>query len=202
MLFTKPVTTTVQELLDKNAVRELIEFERFCRDNALWDEMRRCFMPGATVTVSWYQGGAAGFIDASRRMESPAPHKLNNTLVWLNEKKAVAVTMASIQIRKTINKVPCDMVSYVRFLYKTQKVDSEWFVESMDCIYEKDCLVPVLPGGFTSGSPVVRKSYSTLAAVLGAEGYPIAGDLPGDDLPETVHALLREAEGWLGSRQD
>ena len=68
-MLNRPMNNTAQDRADKFDVKELIEFERFCRDNALWDEMKKCYAPGAAVDISWYQGSGYGFVDASGKME-------------------------------------------------------------------------------------------------------------------------------------
>ncbi|MBN7586104.1 nuclear transport factor 2 family protein [Clostridium beijerinckii] len=196
MLFEKLETSTVNVMLDKFAVRELIEFERFCRDNALWDQMHECYTKDSTVTVSWYKGDGHGFVNASSKMKTVAPHKLNNTLVWLNDGKAAAVCMASIQTRKEINGVKMDLTSYVRLVYTIVKEDSHWKIASMEAIYEKDCLIPASPEDMKP-NPNSRDSYANLSKVIGSDGYEIDQDLAGDDRPELREALLARVENWL-----
>lgn len=82
--FDMPRTESAEDMLEKFRVRELVEYERFCRDNALWDSMLACFAQDSRVEISWYQGSGQGFVEASKKMKAKAPHKLNNTLVWLN----------------------------------------------------------------------------------------------------------------------
>lgn len=65
MLFKKLETGAVEEMLNKFAIRELIEFERFCRDNALWEQMHECYSKDSNVTVSWYKGDGYGFVEES-----------------------------------------------------------------------------------------------------------------------------------------
>lgn len=190
-------TTCVEELLDKFAVQELIEYERFCRDNRLWDDMRRCFAPDSTVTVSWYQGTGYGFVEESSKMQVCAPHRINNVLVWLNGDRAVAVVMAGIQPRKHLNGRAYDLTSYVRLLYRTEKIDGRWKIRSLDCIYERDSLVPVIPDEFPCPEHNGRSSYSALAAVMESEGYAINMELPGDDRPEQTAELMQSARSWL-----
>ena len=194
MLLDRPTTHTLEEMLDKFAVKELIEYERFCRDNALWEKMHTCFAEDSTVRISWYQGTGHGFVDASRGMKMRAPHKLNSTLVWLHGGRAAAVTMGCIQSRKVLDGAAMDLTSYARFLYTARRENRIWKVVSMDCIYEKDTLTPAGPAPFPPGE---RESYANLTRVIGAEGYGIAPDLPGDDRPELVEALYQKASGWL-----
>jgi hypothetical protein len=196
MLFERPTTSTMEEMLAKFAVIEAIEFERFCRDNALWEEMRKCFTKDSTVTISWYKGSGAGFVEASRKMESKAPHKINNTLVWLNKARtrATAICMACIQMRREINGIAMDLLSYARLVYTMEKNENGWQVASFEAIYEKDCLVPASPAGFV---PQGRVSYGNLSAMLGAQGYAIDQELPGDDKPETLVPLMNKVKAWI-----
>ena len=41
IFLTRPVINTEEERNAKADILELINFERFCRDNAHWDEMRK-----------------------------------------------------------------------------------------------------------------------------------------------------------------
>ncbi len=199
MFFKRPTTSTIDEMLEKFAVVEMIEFERFCRDNALWEEMHKCFAKNSTVTISWYKGSGAGFVEASRKMVNKAPHKINNTVVWLNKARtrATAFCMACIQIRSEIDGVDMDLLSYTRLVYTMEKNENGWQVVSFEGIYEKDCLLPVSPAGFIPEGEYSRSSYKNLSAMLGAQGYAIAQDLPGDDKPETLEPLLNRVKAWI-----
>lgn len=196
MLFSKPENNTIEVILDKFAVKELIEFERFCRDNALWEQMKQCYAKDAKVTISWYKGDGYGFVEASSKMKTVAPHKLYNTLVWLNGKRAVAVCMACIQTRKEIEGIPMDLSSYVRLVYTTFKDEDIWKIASLDAIYEKDSLVPVSPAS-VHPSNACRPSYALLTSMIESEEHAIDQELPGDDCPELREALLTKVEEWL-----
>ena len=73
---------TMEDVMDKVNIRELIEFERYCRDYMHWDEMRTCYHDDAYVVVSWMKGGVDAFIEGSRKRPAPAKHKIFDTLVW------------------------------------------------------------------------------------------------------------------------
>lgn len=202
-LLRKPSGNTLENIADKFSIKELIEFERFCRDNAQWEEMKKCFAENSTVTVSWFNGTGQEFVDASSKMESYAPHKLYDTLVWLNKDKAVEITMATIQIRQEIQGHLLELNSDVKLLYKTQKINGLWSIISMEGIYEKDSLLPVSPAdGIVIPKEEIdkyRSSYANLSYVLSKKGYPIDSNLPGIDKPETVAKLYQESEDWLNS---
>ena len=196
MLFSKLETSSIEVLLGKFAVKELIEFERFCRDNALWEQMKECYAKESKVTISWYKGDGYGFVEASRKMKIVAPHKLNNTLVWLNGNRAVAVCMACIQTRKEIEGIAMDLSSYVRLVYTVFKDEDIWKIASLDAIYEKDNLVPFSPAS-VHPSHTHRPSYALLTSMIESENHTIDQELPGDDCPELREALLSKVEEWL-----
>lgn len=163
--------------------------------------MKKCFAINSTVTVSWFKGTGAEFVDASKEMKTYAPHKLYNTVVCLNNNKAVAITAATIQCRTNLNGFPVELQSDVKLMYKVQKKDSVWHIVSLDAIYVKDLLVPCYPEcNITIPIEEIseyRPSYANLSYVFSKEGYEINAELPGIDRPETVNKLYREAEEWL-----
>ena len=53
---TRPQPMTEAQRADKAEIMELLNFERFCRDNALWEEMRTCYAEDSIVDISWYHG--------------------------------------------------------------------------------------------------------------------------------------------------
>ena len=200
MLFTRPVRNTDQILKDKFCIKELIEFERFCRDNALWDEMRRCFAPDSTVRISWFTGTGAAFVDASIKMDSRAPHKLYNTVIQLNNERAVAATMATIQTRADIDGCTVELQSDLKLLYRLQVMNESWHIVFMEGIYEKDALLPSSGGHFSiAGNELdeYRPSYANLSYLLKMSGFEVNMGLPGIDRPDSVQHIYNEAEHWL-----
>lgn len=201
ILLKKPGTNAAAEIADKFNIKELIEFERFCRDNAQWDEMKKCFAPDSQVKISWYRGTGQGFVEASGNMKSYAPHKLSDTLVWLNGDKAFAITMATIQLRLTIDGNLLELQSDVELIYHLQKTNGTWLIVLFTSIYLKDALVPVTPAGNiiipSADLAKFRESYASLSYTLNQEGYEIDNDLPGRDRPESVVELYETSEAWL-----
>lgn len=202
-LLRKPSGNTVENVFDKFNIKELIEFERFCRDNAQWEEMKKCFAENSIVTISWFKGSGHEFVEASSKMETYALHKLFDTLIWINKDKAVSLTMATIQIRQEIDGHLLELQSDVKLLYKTQKINNEWLIILMEGIYEKDSLLPVSPAdGIIIPQEEIakyRSSYANLSYALSKNGYDIDVNLPGIDQPETVAKLYQESEDWLNS---
>jgi hypothetical protein len=200
-LLKRPHANSEKDLSDKFDVKELIEFERFCRDNAQWEEMKKCYSTDSTVKISWYKGSGHGFVDASSKMKSYAPHKLYNTLVWLNGNKAVAITMATIQVRISVDGSLLELQSEAKLIFRTQKINGEWTIAGFESIYEKDALVPVTPNSNisipTEEFANFRLSYANLSYALSKQGHPVDSELPGIDRPESVTQLYEETETWL-----
>ncbi|MEG0378274.1 MAG: hypothetical protein RR614_07320 [Eubacterium sp.] len=190
-----------QEQRDMFLVEELVAFERYCRDQSIWVEMKKCFREDATVNISWFKGSGWGFVEASQVMNHFAPHKINNIITRCRGSKAVAECITSIQIRQEIDGQMYDLTSYVRLHYRLVKDKSIWSVFSMEAIYEKDTLQPAYftetPKPLCLDLSKYRVSYAGLSAIFDAMGQPVHNDLPGVDKPELVEALYAKSEAWF-----
>ena len=103
---------TLEDVVDKFNIRELIEFERYCRDYKLWDEMRPLYHDDAKIVVSWMTGTPDEFVAGSKRMnasKAPAKHKVFDTVIWKNGNRAVAECITAIQIRCPMGDDTVDM---------------------------------------------------------------------------------------------
>ena len=69
LILKRPVHVALESRREKESVRRLLTFERFARDNQLWDEMLTCYLPDATVQASWFKGSAKEFADALAKDE-------------------------------------------------------------------------------------------------------------------------------------
>ncbi|UII19653.1 hypothetical protein [Fulvivirga ligni] len=197
----KPTATSYQVDLEKQRIKELIEFERFCRDNAQWVEMKKCFSKNSKVSISWYEGTGFGFVEASENMEGRAPHKLHNTLVWVNGDRAVAIVMATIQKRLKIQNVLCELNSDAKLIYSLKKEAEEWLINGLTAVYEQDSINTVVPGGKLEISKSMleqfRSSYACLSYALTQMGYVVNNDLPGIDRDDLVANIYKEMDDWL-----
>jgi hypothetical protein len=100
-----------------------------------------------------------------------------------------------------LNRVEYDASSLVTFLVKLVRLDGEWKIISMECIYAKDNFVPVVGGGHPQEPLDIqfpRESYRCLGFILHAlGGYEIDLDLPGYDHPEDAQRILKAAREWV-----
>lgn len=181
---------------------ELVLRERQGRDRGWWDRMRACYAPDSAVRLSWFRGSGEEFVARSREMAGRgdvARHRLGPPVVDADGDRAVAEVPAAIEVRTVLDGVEVDLTSYARLLYRAEVRSGRWLITSLDPVYERDVLTPVVPG-----TPVplpslegLRPSYRFLAHVLGTRGYPIAGDLYGDDRPGEVAELYDSLFTWL-----
>ena len=198
---TRPVINTEEERNAKADILELINFERFCRDNALWDEMRKCFAKDSYVNISWYQGSGDGFVTASSKMPAYAPHKINSSLSWLNGDRAVTIMNATILMRREVEGVLCELSSDAQLLFSTQKIDGQWYIVRFESIYGQDRLIPVLPNAtlsMDSGAlSKYRQSYACMSYCMEQSGFGANQELAGRDRPETVEKIYANLKKWL-----
>ena len=169
-------------------IEQLVCQEREARDRGWWDEMRRVYRSDAQIKVSWYQGSAEGFIEGSIRMANGralSSHRLQPIAVKANGSKAVATLSATIDSRVILDEVEADLESHTRLIYRATKAshDCGWKLTSFDCIYQRDRLDVVIPGGDLITDIEVMKTYHRtyrcLSYVLEKRGYSVDSDLPG-----------------------
>ncbi|MTV81477.1 nuclear transport factor 2 family protein [Secundilactobacillus folii] len=196
----RPTTKTVEEMLAKQQITELVHYERYARDYGLWDGMATCYTDDATIEISWYKGDIKGFLAASKpspdaQTDSLPAHKMHDTLVWLHGNKAVAVVVTTMTGRTPVQGQTMDNLIYVRLVYSLKKVNGEWKIYSMTPIYERDTLLPVTPKDIKP-VPGARDSYKNLAIVLKDLGVKASDDLPGLDQPASVQKFLKQLNDW------
>lgn len=192
-----------ENFADRMKIRELMEYERYCRDSGLYDEAAGCYSDDAKIHVSWFNGPASEYWERTKKAKGAgSKHKIFSTAVFLHGEKAVAETQVMmLSSRIKIQECEFDMISYARIFARLEKRSGEWKIVYGDCIYERDELIPSTPSKNAPDiSPLVknfRESYRNLSYVLSLEGLSAGQDLPGDDKPETVRKLYDETNAWM-----
>ncbi|MCT1926802.1 nuclear transport factor 2 family protein [Staphylococcus pasteuri] len=205
MLFERNKPFTNETLLDKENILELIQFERFCRDNSLWDSMYQCFSEDSTVNISWFKGSGAEFVESSKEMNRYAPHQIYNSQIWINQHRAVAIMQATIQTRLPIDDVQMQLNSDAKIVYGLVKEGDTWYIQNMECVYEKDSLTPVVPSTITIPDEQLqayRSSYACLSYCLNYIGYSVNHELQGIDRPEQLNDYYQRLDQWLTYQND
>lgn len=198
------IETQLQELLDKEAIFDVIRLERFWRDQKEWDQLLDCFTEDATVCTTWYDGSAKGFVEASIDMAkrgTGAKHLIFPTYVKINGDRAIAESMGEIHIRTSVDGVEADLNQYCRFFSRLRRTDAGWKLASFEGIYQRDTLKPVnssqaLPVDWDAIAKL-RPTYRFLNYVLSQGGWEIPDTRIADDRPDLVQAFYRAAEEWL-----
>ncbi len=185
-------------------IEQLILKERQGRDRGWWEQMGSCFHPDSLVNLSWIRGTGAEFTALSRKLSESGTrplHRLSPPVVHLNGQKGLVELPAAIEVRFVHQGVEADLVSYSRLIYRVERRDTGWKVLNLDAIYERDTLVPAVPGTDLNVRPddfaSFRPSYRYLAFHLSLRGVSPRDDLLGDDRPEAVEALYKAAFEWL-----
>ena len=131
---------SMEDIVARENIKELITYERFCRDNSLWDGMRTCFTSDSEVTISWFKGTGDEFVAHSQAMQRYAPHQIYNIQVWQNSARAIAVMQATIQSRLDIESETYELQSDAKIIYRIVKQEETWRIQHLDCVYEQDRL--------------------------------------------------------------
>jgi hypothetical protein len=186
-------------------ITQLVLAERECRDMGRWDRMKSCYHADGFVRISWFQGNAHEFVDASREMARRsvlAKHRLGPVSVRVAGTRAVATMAITIDIPASLQGVEVMLSSHARVFYRAERRDGAWKLSSFEVFYMRDELVAQIPG---QSIPVTaqdlapyRRSYRNLAHVLAAGGFPVRDNLAGEDRPASVEALCREVYDWAG----
>jgi len=189
---------------DTDDISQLILAERRASDRGWWHRMRTSYTSNATVRSHWFSGSATEFITRSEHIAAKgdrATHRLAPPVIDIVNDRAVAEVPAAVEVRAEIGGVPVDLVSSTRLLYCAVRSHGRWLLHSMLAIYVRDTVVPVVPGTVPAIDEArlaaLRPSYCWLAHHMGAKGYVVDNDLPGEDRPETVRTIYTEAFSWL-----
>jgi SnoaL-like domain len=195
----------IEEAANVSAVTQLVLAERECRDMGRWERMKACYHADGFVRISWFQGNAHDFVDASQEMALrgvPAKHRLGPVAVRIAGTRAVATMVITIDIPAVLKGVALMVSSQARVFYRAERREGVWKLSSFEVLYMRDELNAQMPGDVVpvkaSDLTGYRRSYRCLAYVLAAGGYKVRDDLAGEDRPETVEALCQEIYGWAG----
>jgi SnoaL-like domain len=190
---------------DITELTQVIFKERQARDRGWFDQEAACFHPHSRVHITWFDGTGAEFVQLSRGTfaEGIRPsHRLSPPAVHLAGERAVAEVPTEISVIQNFGGVDAYVVSYTRLLYRLECIKSNWKISALDCIYERDTLVPVVYGMSPKIDPDIlsrfRRPFMYLAYHLHEIGKAVRDDLYGDDRPEQVEALYESAFSWLG----
>lgn len=153
---------------DKAACAELIQSWGFFRDQGRWAELLGTFHPDGHISVSWFSGPFAEFVDRCRQNfqvgNTRAKHLIWPSVVRVSGDRAIAESNVTILVRQDIAGVRTDLTSLARFLDRLERRQQKWAILERAAIYEQDRLDPVEPS----------EAFATLIKAADLSKYPQA----------------------------
>jgi len=191
------------EILDRLAIRDLVENWVLWRDAGDWDRFRTVWFDDGRMMATWTQGTADEFIAMSKAGWANGVsimHFLGGQSIDLNGTRAVSQTKMTIAQRAPVHGVVVDVMLTGRFYDFLEKRDGRWGLVLRQPIYEKDRIDTVVPN-----APLVLdqalldsfpQGYRHLAYLQSQIGYQIKPDMPGLR-GAAVDALYASGTKWL-----
>jgi len=198
--------TRLGRLLDRTEIFDLVRFERLCRDQRDFAGMVACYVPGAPVRTTWFEGTVEEFAEASRKKMgsgSQAKHWIMPARLEINAARALVESPALIFDRLTFDGIEFDTFQYCRFVSRVIKTAAGWKLGSFEGIYQRDQMQTVDP---RQPLPVdwdvlasLRPSYKFIGYTQVKRGYKVNSELLGDDRPDLLQAFYAREQAWLKS---
>jgi hypothetical protein len=191
------------ELVDKLAIRELIDNWIIWSDAGEWERFRTIWHDDGYMSATWFEGTAEEFTRGRREGWERGVsilHSHGGTTIDLVGNRAIAQTKMHISQRAMVHSVLCDVLCTGRFYDFFEKRNDRWGMVFRRPIYEKDRLDPVDPSQTLQLDAQILErfpeGYRHLAYLQTSIGYEISGIRPGLKGPE-VEALYARGKRWL-----
>ena len=195
-----------QQLLDRLAIRDLVENWAVWRDAGDWERFATVWHAEGWMSATWFQGPAADFIRVSREGFAKGVrilHFLGGTSIDLEGARAIAQTKMTISQRGLVHDVLCDVVCTGRFYDFLEKRQDKWGIVRRQPIYEKDRLDPVEPSAAlrldAARLAELPEGYRHLAYMQELIGYKVKRDMP-QLIGAEVDKLYGEGRAWLAGK--
>ena len=195
-----------QQLLDRLAIRDLVENWAVWRDAGDWERFATVWHEEGWMSATWFQGPARDFMRVSQEGFAKGVrilHFLGGISIDLAGERAIAQTKMTISQRALVHDVLCDVVCTGRFYDFLEKRKGQWGIVRRQPIYEKDRIDPIDPAATlrldTEKLAALPEGYRHLAYMQELIGYKVKRDMPGLIGPE-VEKLYGEGREWLAGK--
>lgn len=195
-----------QQLLDRLAIRDLVENWAVWRDAGDWERFATVWHDEGWMSATWFQGPARDFMRVSQEGFARGVrilHFLGGTSIDLAGERAIAQTKMTISQRAPVHDVLCDVVCTGRFYDFLEKRQGRWGIVRRQPIYEKDRIDPVDPATTLrldqKALAALPEGYRHLAYMQELIGYKVKRDMPGLTGAE-VEKLYGEGRTWLAGK--
>jgi hypothetical protein len=191
------------QVLDRLAIRELIDNWAIWRDAGDWERFATVWHDDGVMMATWFQGPAKDFIRVTQEGWAKGVsilHFLGGSSIDLAGDRAIVQTKMTISQRGNVKDVPCDVVCTGRFYDFVEKRAGRWGVVLRQPIYEKDRVDPIDPAARLELDQAALakfpKGYQHLAYIQTQIGYKVKLDMPQLTGPE-VERLYARGRAWL-----
>jgi len=195
------------DLIDRLAIRDLIDNWAMWRDTGRWDDFRKLWHADGVMMATWFQGEVDDFIKVSQQgfaRGARTSHFQGGMSIDLKGRRAIAQTKMQIAQRGPVEGVVCDVVCSGRFYDFLEKRRGRWGLVLRQPIYERDRISPVDPAAKLKLDKKLLarfpEGYRHLAYLQTRNGQTVKLAMPGVTGPE-LEALYRRGAAWLKGKQ-
>ena len=195
------------DMMDRLAIRELIENWVVWRDAGDWERFATVWHDDGVMMATWFQGPAAEFIRVTREGWAKGVsilHFLGGSSIEVAGDRAIAQTKMTISQRGAIDGVVVDVVCTGRFYDFFEKRADRWAIVRRQPIYEKDRMDPVDPSAALALDQerlaMFPEGYRHLGYLQSKNGFNVKIGLPGLR-GQAIETLYREGREWLAGSQ-
>jgi len=196
-------STQLDELIDKQLIRDVVENWVVWRDSGQWDKFRTVWHSDGVMMATWFQGSFEEFIRVTIEGWNKGVsilHFLGGTSVELNKHRAISQTKMTITQRGPVDGAMCDVVCTGRFYDFMEKRNGIWGVVLRQPIYEKDRINPLDPSISLQLDQELLNSfpegYRHLAYIQTKLGFQVKEDMP-QLKGSAVELLYQKGKDWL-----
>ncbi|MFB7652483.1 MULTISPECIES: nuclear transport factor 2 family protein [unclassified Streptomyces] len=174
------------------------------RDLGEWEQLRRLFHPDGRIEVTWFEGLASEFVDASARMGASdlrTKHLVTAPVATFSADgtRALAETNAVIIGENVKLALGCN--AHSRFFDRIERRDGSWRILDRRCIY--DVATFTYPGAPVDIDAVALarhpREYGALAYLLDASGFPVQRTFPTKGSGQE-RDIKQAARDWLNGQ--
>ncbi len=198
-------TATASTLKDEHDIANLMTGWIY-RDISDWDCLRDLFHPDARITVSWFSGLAADFIDASARMggsDFRTKHVIAAPAISFSPSGHRAVSETNAIVVGENRRLSLGAVTHNRFIDRIERRAGRWGIVDRASIYDFSSFTFPLGISETIDHDAVAKfpaEYAALAYLLDASGFPVRGTFPVKN-SDQEREIKSSASQWLDQHE-
>lgn len=175
---TSATTTPNVTLQDRQEIADLMT-GWMRRDLGEWDLLRELFHPDARIEVTWFEGSAARFVDASARMGATdlrTKHLITAPVAAFSAAGTRAVSETNAVIVAENTRLGFGAVSHNRFIDRLERRDGAWRILDRKSVYDFGSFTFPEGGAVEVDREALRRhprEYGALAYLLEASGFPV-----------------------------